>query len=56
MVSREAIKNGKVNYHYAQDVEQQLQDYVHEGGRKKFPAKQTEIKEAQIFSTPQDPL
>ena len=56
MVSREAIKNGKVNYHYAKDLEQQLQDNVQERGRKKFPAKQTEIKEAQIFSTPQDPL
>jgi len=49
-------KNEKVNYHFVQEEEQLIQDLAKERGRKKFPNKQSEIKQSNIFSTPQDPL
>lgn len=47
-------KTEKMNYHFSKDEEEDFE--MREKGRKKFPPKQTEILQANIFFTPDNPL
>ena len=43
-----------MNYHFLKAEEEDLE--TRDKGKKKFPTKQTEIRQANIFHTPEDPL
>lgn len=45
----------KINYHFSNKTGQEPDNFK-EKGRRKFPAPESEIKKAHIFSVPDDPL